>query len=189
MASARNSRKSQKMIYNSFYGYAIAICKRYSSNHDDAVEMLNEGFLKMFKKIHHFTPGGDDVITLFQNWLRDVFVYSAIEYFKKNYRHEVASDPDSLVYQIAFENNEHPEQDLDPERTIEALQGLSPICRVVFNLFVIEGLDHDEIAAQLNISIAASQLNLSHARSYLQSRLFNKNSFPIEVAVKRTAGR
>jgi RNA polymerase sigma-70 factor (ECF subfamily) len=101
----------------------------------------------------------------------------------------VASDPDSLVYQIAFENNEHPEQDLDPERTIEALQGLSPICRVVFNLFVIEGLDHDEIAAQLNISIAASQLNLSHARSYLQSRLFNKNSFPIEVAVKRTAGR
>ena len=177
------------MIYDSFYSYAIAICKRYSSSHDDAVEMLNEGFLRMFKKIHHFIPGGGDVVTLFKNWLRDVFVYSAIEYFKKNYRYEVASDADSLVDQIDFENNEHPEQELDPERTIEALQNLSPICRIVFNLFVIEGLDHDEIASQLNISTTASQLNLSHARSYLQNRLFNRNDFPIEVAVKRGPGR
>jgi RNA polymerase sigma-70 factor (ECF subfamily) len=187
MASARNSRKSQKMIYNSFYGYAMTICKRYSSNHDDAVQMLNEGFLKMFKKIRHFTPGNGDIVGSFQNWFRDVFVYSAIEYFEKNYRCEAISDAESLVYQIAFAN-EYLEQELDPERTIEAMQDLSPICRMVFNLFAIEGLDHDEIASELNISTTASELNLSHARSYLQNRLFNQNNLQIEVAVKRNAG-
>jgi RNA polymerase sigma-70 factor (ECF subfamily) len=188
MASARNSRKSQKMIYESFYSYAMTMCKRYSSNHDDAVEMVNEGFLRMFKKIRHFTPGNGDFVTSFQSWLRDVFVYSAIEYFNKNYRYEVISDAENLVYQIAFEN-EHSQRELDPERTVEAMQGLSPICRMVFNLFVIEGLDHHEIASQLNISTTVSELNLSHARSYLQNRLFDQNNFPIEVAVKRSAGR
>jgi len=188
MGSARNSRKSQKMIYESFYSYAMTICKRYCSNHDDAVEMLNEGFLKLFKKIHHFTAGNSDVVGSFQNWFRDVFVYAAIEYFNKNYRYEVISDADNLVYQIEFEN-EQPDRELDPERTIEAMQNLSPICRMVFNLFVIEGLDHVEIASQLNISPTVSELNLSHARSYLQNRLFDQNNFPVEVAVKRSAGR
>ena len=176
------------MIYNSFYGYAMAICKRYSSNHADAVEMLNEGFLKMFRKIQHFTPGNGDFVNSFQNWFRHIFVYSAIEYFKKSYTYEATSDAENLVYSFPLEI-EYSEQELDPQRTIEAMQDLSPISRMVFNLFVIEGLGHDEIASQLSISTSISQMNLSYARNYLQNRLFGQNNFPIEVAVKRSAGR
>ena len=75
---ALNDRESQKKIYNSFYGYAMAICNRYSSNGDDVVEIINDGFLKVFKEIHRYKPAYSDVRSSFKGWLRKIMVYTAM---------------------------------------------------------------------------------------------------------------
>ncbi|MFZ1312591.1 MAG: sigma factor, partial [Chitinophagaceae bacterium] len=71
-ACALNKRESQKILYSSFYGYAMAICDRYVNNQDDALEILNDGFLKIFKEIHHYKPAYKDVISSFKGWLRKI---------------------------------------------------------------------------------------------------------------------
>jgi len=68
-ACALNKRESQKVLYSSFYGYAMAICDRYANKQEDAVEILNDGFLKIFKEIHHYKPAYSDVVSSFKGWL------------------------------------------------------------------------------------------------------------------------
>jgi RNA polymerase sigma-70 factor (ECF subfamily) len=173
-ACALNKRESQKVIYSSFYGYAMAICDRYTNNQEDAVEILNDGFLKIFREIHHYQPAYSDVVSSFKGWLRKIMVYTAIDHFRKYHKHRMLTELDSVVYQIpavaedAFEKLSH-------EEIIRAVQDLSPGYRTVFNLFVIEGLSHDEIAHQLSISVGTSKSNLSKARRQLQKILFKQN--------------
>ena len=99
-ACALNKRESQKLIYNSFYGYAMAICDRYTSNEEDAVEILNDGFLKVFKEIHHYSPAYADVVSSFKGWLRKIMVYTAIDHFRKYHKHKMVMDLDQVVMQV-----------------------------------------------------------------------------------------
>jgi RNA polymerase sigma-70 factor (ECF subfamily) len=173
-ACALNSRQSQKVIYSSFYGYAMAICDRYANRQEDAVEILNDGFLKVFKEIHHYQPAYADVISSFKGWLRKIMVYTAIDHYRKNQKHQVVRELDSVVYQVASVNEDAINK-LSYEEIIRAIQKLSPGYRSVLNLFIIEGLSHEEIAAQLDISTGTSKSNLSKARKQLQKILFKQN--------------
>jgi RNA polymerase sigma-70 factor, ECF subfamily len=181
-ACALNSGESQKKIYNSFYGYAIAICYRYSNNQEDAVEILNDGFLKLFKEIHHYEPAYADVISSFKGWLRKIMVYTAIDRFRKNRRYLAVTDLDDVAYQLPSGNEDAVEK-LTYKEINRAIQDLSPAYQTVFNLFVIGGLSHDEIAEKLEISVGTSKSNLSKARKKLQKILFNQNNFPLEMAL------
>src|SRR6185295_7966336 len=96
-----NKRESQKIIYSSFYGYAMAICDRYANKQEDAVEILNDGFLKVFKEIHHYQPAYTDVVSSFKGWLRKIMVYTAIDHFRKYQKHRMVSELDNVVYQVA----------------------------------------------------------------------------------------
>src|SRR5678815_5560208 len=71
-----NDRLSQKKIYTSFYNYAMTICRLYTSNHDDAVEILNDGFLKVFKEVYHYQPAYANVISSFRGWLRKIMIHT-----------------------------------------------------------------------------------------------------------------
>jgi RNA polymerase sigma factor (sigma-70 family) len=179
-ACALNKRESQKMIYNSFYGYAMAICDRYTSNEEDAVEILNDGFLKVFREIHHYSPAYTDVVSSFKGWLRKIMVYTAIDHFRKYHKHRMVTDIDNVMMQLPA-NGEDAIDKLSYEEIIRGIQELSPGYRTVFNLFIIEGLSHDEIAEQLGISTGTSKSNLSKARKQLQRILFKKNEQP-EIA-------
>lgn len=170
-ACALNSRESQKMIYSSFYGYAMAICDRYANRQEDAVEILNDGFLKVFKEIHHYQPAYTDVVSSFKGWLRKIMVYTAIDHFRKNHKHQMVTELDNVVYQVAAVNEDAVDK-LSYDEIIKAVQELSPGYRTVFNLFVIEGLSHEEIAKHLDISTGTSKSNLSKARKQLQKILF-----------------
>jgi len=170
-ACALNSRESQKTIYSSFYGYAMAICKSYANKHEDAVEILNDGFLKIFKEIHRFEPAYADVASSFRGWLRKIMVYSAIDHVRKNHRHQMLTNLDDVVYQIPSAD-EDAEERMSYKEIIRGIQDLSPGYRAVFNLFVIEGLKHDEIAERLDISAGTSKSNLSKAREQLKKILF-----------------
>ena len=175
---ARNSRQSQKVIYGSFYGYAMAICDRYTSKQEDAVEILNDGFLKVFREIHHYQPAYADVISSFKGWLRKIMVYTAIDHFRKNQKHQIVTQLENVVFHVPNIGEDAVDK-LSYEEIIRAIQELSPGYRTVFNLFVIEGLSHDEIANQLGISTGTSKSNLSKARRQLQKILFKQNDIKI----------
>lgn len=170
-ACSLNKRESQKVIYNSFYGYAMAICDRYTSNHEDAVEILNDGFLKIFKEIHHYQPAYTDVVSSFKGWLRKIMVYTAIDHFRKNQKHKVLTELDNVVYQLEADNEDAMDK-LSHEEIIRAIQELSPGYRTVLNMFIIDGLSHEEISQTLGISTGTSKSNLSKARRQLQKILF-----------------
>jgi RNA polymerase sigma factor (sigma-70 family) len=179
---ARNKRESQKILYSSFYGYAMAICDRYANKQEDAVEILNDAFLKIFREIHHYQPSYADVVSSFKGWLRKIMVYTAIDHFRKNQKHQVLMQLDNIEYQITAVHEDAIDK-LSYEEIIRAVQELSPGYRTVFNLFIIEGLSHDEIAEKLEISTGTSKSNLSKARKQLQKILFKKN----EIQVARNA--
>jgi len=173
-ACALNSRESQKVIYCSFYGYAMAICDRYTNSQDDAVEILNDGFLKIFREIHNYAPAYADVVSSFKGWLRKIMVYTAIDHFRKYQKHKMVTSLDDVVYQMVTVNEDALDK-LTYDEIIRSVQHLSPGYRTVFNLFVIEGLSHEEIAAQLGITTGTSKSNLFKARLQLQKILLKKH--------------
>ena len=175
---ALNKRESQKIIYSSFYGYAMAICDRYTNKHDDTIEILNDGFLKVFKEIHRFKPSYSDVVSSFKGWLRKIIVYTAIDHFRKYHKHQLVTQLDDVVYQIPSLNEDALEK-IAYEEIIRAIQLLSPAYRTVFNLFVIDGLSHDEIAGELGISTGTSKSNLFKARLQLQKILLKQNQIQV----------
>jgi RNA polymerase sigma-70 factor (ECF subfamily) len=169
----RNSRESQKTIYSSFYGYALTICDRYAGNKDDAVEILNDGFLKIFKEIHKYQPAYADTVASFTGWLRKIMVYTAIDHFRKNKKHLAHGHTDPSLLQIASPHETALDK-LSHEEILKAIQFLSPAYRTVFNLFVIEGLSHDEISKKLGIAEGTSKSNLAKARIHLHKILLKE---------------
>ena len=175
---ALNNRESQKKLYTSFYGYAMAVCDRYTNNQDDAIEILNDGFLKVFKEVYRYKPAYTDVVSSFKGWLRKIMVYTAIDHFRKNHKHQFTTDLDNGVVQVAS----HAEDALDRisyEEIIRSIQDLTPGYRTVFNLFIIEGFTHEEISDKLGISIGTSKSNLAKARRQLQKILYQQNQIQI----------
>lgn len=176
---ALNNRGSQKIIYNSFYGFAMAVCDRYAANQDDSVEILNDGFLKVFREIHRYKPTYADVVGSFKGWIRKIMVYTAIDHFRKHKKHRIVSELETVVYQIPTAHEDAIAK-ISHEEIIRAIQNLSPGYRVVLNLFIIEGLSHEEISKQLGIAEGTSKSNLAKARKQLQKILFKQNQVQLE---------
>ncbi len=179
---ALNNRESQKKIYSSFYGYAMAVCDRYTNNQDDAVEILKDGFMRIFKEIHRYKPAYTDVVSSFKGWLRKIMVYTAIDHFRKNHKHQFTTDLNNGIIQVAS-GGETALDRISYEEIIRSIQDLTPGYRTVFNLFIIEGFTHEEISEQLGISIGTSKSNLAKARRQLQKILFQQNQIQTKNAI------
>jgi RNA polymerase sigma-70 factor (ECF subfamily) len=169
----RNSRESQEKIYGSFYGYAMSICERYAGSYEDAVEILNDGFLKIFREMPHYRPAYADVVASFKGWLRKIMIYTAIDHFRKNKKHLLNGHADPTTLQVAT-NFENALDKMSHDEILRAVQHLSPAYRTVFNLFVVDGLSHDEISKKLGIAEGTSKSNLAKARMHLQKILLNQ---------------
>ena len=141
----------------------MGVCLRYSRTREEAVEIVNDGFIKIFTKLDRYSKG-----LSFKGWLRRIMINSAIDYFRKNEKHYHRRDISHGHYEAI---NENVLDQLAEEDIIAAIQRLPPSYRMVFNLFVIEGFKHEEIANQLNISVGTSKLNLAIARNKLQKTL------------------
>jgi RNA polymerase sigma-70 factor (ECF subfamily) len=171
---AKNNRESQEKIYSSFYGYAMAVCDRYTNNYDDAVEIINDGFLKIFKEIHRYKPAYTDVIGSFKGWIGKIMVYTSIDHFRRNNKYRGTKELDSGVIRLPA-GGEDALDKISYEEIIKSIREITPGYRTVFNLFIIEGFTHEQIAGQLGISIGASKSNLAKARRQLQKILFQRN--------------
>jgi RNA polymerase sigma factor (sigma-70 family) len=173
----QNDRLSQKKIYLSFYDYAMAICIRYAKNRDDAEEVLNDGFLKVFKELHRYKPAYADTVSSFKGWLRTIMVHTAIDNYRKNSKHRLTDDLEAKEYHISTAEEDALDK-MSYEEILSSVQKLTPGYRIIFNLFVVEGLSHEEIGVRLGISIGASKSNLARGRRQLQKILFQENQIP-----------
>jgi len=177
-----NQRESQKKIYNSFYSYGMSICDRYTKRKEDAVEIFNDSFLKIFKEIHRYKPAYADEVNSFKGWIRKIIIYTAIDHVRKNNKHYFNAEIETTLIYLP-EREENAFDRISYDEIIRAIQNLSPGYRTVLNLFIIDGFSHEEIAGKLQISIGTSKSNLFKARQQLQKILENKNKILIEKNV------
>jgi RNA polymerase sigma factor (sigma-70 family) len=171
---ALNDRGCQKKLYHSLYGYAVSVCDRYTNRNEDVSEILNDGFLKVFKEINNFKPAYADAVSSFKGWLRKIMVYTAIDHFRKNQKHQNVTEPDTAVIHLSAQEAT-PIEKISYDEIILLIQELSPAYRTVLNLFVVDGFSHDEISAHLGISVGTSKSNLAKARKQLQKILYREN--------------
>ncbi|MBZ0247191.1 MAG: sigma-70 family RNA polymerase sigma factor [Cyclobacteriaceae bacterium] len=163
----KGNRNSQDRLYKEYYAYSMGICLRYSRTREEAVEIVNDGYIKIFTKLDKYSKG-----LSFKGWLRRVMINSAIDYFRRNEKHYNSLDISHGQYETTSETII---DQMAEEEIIAAIQRLPPSYRMVFNLFVIEGYKHEEIANQLNISTGTSKSNLAIARSKLQKILLREH--------------
>jgi RNA polymerase sigma factor (sigma-70 family) len=177
-----NERAAQKELYSRYYRYAMSIALRYSSNNDNAVEMTNDAFLKIYRDLKKFVPRHNNTVSSFKAWFKQVIIYTCIDHLRKYRKKEmtVSVDPLEAVIEDTWENAE---AILRHKEIIYCLQQLSPAYKTVFNLFAIEGFSHAEIAGRLNISEGASKSNFHKARKNLQALLEKRNIINYERAV------
>ncbi|MEP6628506.1 MAG: sigma-70 family RNA polymerase sigma factor [Ginsengibacter sp.] len=167
-----NNRESQKKLFSSYYGYAMSICCRYANNQEDAAEILNDGFLKIFKEIHRFVPAYENVGNSFKGWLSKIMVYTAIDHNRMRHRYDSLTSYNGKIIEVQ-DDDEDALDKISYDEIIKAIQQLSPAYRTIINLFVIDGFSHDEIAHKLGIASGTSKSNLFKAKKQLQKILFN----------------
>lgn len=148
----------------------MAICARYAQNEDDAMEITNDGFLKVFRELASFAARYDDIEASLKGWMKRIIINTAIDHFRKNQKFQSNISLDDSLYQAA----DHSESSIDKlsyEELYKVVQQLSPVYRAVFNLYVIDGFKHEEIARQLKISVGTSKSNLAKAKINIQKML------------------
>lgn len=159
-ACKKKDPQSQKTLYRHFYNYAMTICSRYARNREEAKEIMNDGFVKIFTKLDHY-----NFSLSFKAWLNRIMVNTSIDHYRK---YQSAPRTVDLVYAQHVETDFSVIQKLSAADILKLVQRLSPSYRIAFNLFVIEGYKHDEIAKKLGISSGTSKSNLAKARLKLK---------------------
>ena len=163
-------RESQKTFYKMYYGFSMAICMRYCNTKDDAMEVVNDGFIKIYRELHHFKPAYENYETSLKGWMKSIMVNTAIDHFRKHNKNQfVVEIKDDHLETIDVQ--ETAINKLSYKEILDIVQRLSPSYRAVFNLYVIDGYKHEEIAKQLNIAVGTSKSNLAKAKINIQKML------------------
>ncbi|HEX4876188.1 MAG TPA: RNA polymerase sigma factor [Chitinophagaceae bacterium] len=159
------NRRMQEELYRRFSPRMYAVCLRYAGNAEEAEDILQEGFIKVFKKLDSFRGDGS-----FEGWIRRIFVNTAIEHFRrKRYLMPVTEKEENTLegkYTSVLD-------ELGAKDIMALIQELSPGYRTVFNMYVVEGYTHKEIADMLGISEGTSKSQLSRAKVILQDMVKN----------------
>ena len=155
----------QKEIFNRFAGRMLGVCNRYARNSADAEDILQDAFIKVFNKIYQFKSEGS-----FEGWIRRIVVNTALKkYSLRRYEKEVAgyeiTDRDESIMEPSAYGH------LTEKDLLVLVNNLPDGYRLIFNLYVIEGYQHDEIAAMLNIQPGTSRSQLVKARNMLQKQI------------------
>ena len=159
-------RQSQNHLYAILMPKMFGVCLRYSKNREEAEEILQEGFIKVFEFIHQYKFTGP-----FEGWVRKIMVNCALQkYRSKRQMHAIVNIDTTAVEQTG---NEDIISQIGTKELLKMVQQLSPAYRTIFNLYVFEGMKHREIAEHLGISEGTSKSNLSDARAFLQKAVNN----------------
>lgn len=157
-----NDRRTQEVLYRRFFPEMLRMCLRYTRDEDTAIEIVNNGFLRVFKKIHTFAFKGS-----LEGWVRRLVYHSMADYYRDNARYLhflVLEERDQVVQERGHEG-------FFEEDILRAVRTLPPTSQEVFRLYAIEGYSHAEIAENLHMSEGTSKWHLSTARQKLRDLL------------------
>lgn len=164
-------RQMQQLLYNKFSAKMYGVCLRYAGNEHDADDILQEGFIKIFKNLAKFRNEGS-----FEGWIRRIFVNTAIEHYRKKVKlYNVTEAQENTIEDTELDALDS----LAVKDIIKIVNELSPGYKAVFNMHVIEGYSHKEIAEIMGITEGTSKSQLARAKSVLKKLIearFNKKT-------------
>ncbi len=172
----REDRLAQKRLYETYYGRMMGVCLRYAANRDEAAEILNKGFLKVFNTIKKFDTNRGRL----DSWIYKVMLNTAIDHYRSEFRHKQNMVDIEQAYEVGEQSDVL--HQISAEEIIALIQRLTPGYRTVFNLYVMEGMSHPEIAKELGISEGTAKSNLAKARKKLQAMLAENNKVKLSYA-------
>jgi RNA polymerase sigma factor (sigma-70 family) len=163
----KNNAAAQEALYNRFSPRMLGVCYRFAKNREDAEDMLQEGFIKVFTQMHQYRNEG-----ALEGWIRRIVVHTCINNLKKNKKFADSLD-------IIHANSMHINQEMIPaimqaKQVVECIRMLPIGYRTVLNLYAIEGFPHKEIAALLDIEESTSRSQYTRAKAMLEEILVRK---------------
>ena len=159
-ACLKQDKNAQQTLIKLFFGYAKTISMRYTAHQEEAEEIINDSFLKIFNHLKNY-----DHSIPFKAWLRTIVINTSIDHFRKNQKYRQLVDIDEVEL---INDAEDIISKISAEEILVLIQQLSPAYRMVFTLYVVEGYNHREIASMLGIKEGTSKSNLQDARRKLQ---------------------
>ncbi len=160
----KGDQRSQRALFEKYAPRMYTVCLRYAKDPDEAQDMLQDAFVKIFAKLSAYQGNGS-----FEGWIRRITVNTALDHIRKNLKFQDNTTMDSKAYRL--EQNTFNGDTLEEKDLLKLVSELPDGYRIVFNMFAIEGYSHKEIADQLNISENTSKSQYSRARAYLIQKL------------------
>lgn len=160
-------RLCQKKLYETYYSKMMSVCNRYTATPDEALDVLHEGFLKVFKNIGTYIPRNS-----LESWIKRIMINAAIDYYRRHKKFKNETDLEYARYELDHDTADILSQ-ISVAQILKMVQQLPPAYRTVFNLYVIEGFTHREIAEKLDITEGTSKSNLAKARFKMQAFIKN----------------
>ncbi|ANI87869.1 RNA polymerase [Arachidicoccus ginsenosidimutans] len=173
-----NDVRSKELMYKTFYGYVMGVVVRYVNKINDAEELVNDCFIKIFKYIEAFESRGssqDEYYKSFKGWIAKIASRTAIDQLRKDKKNFVTDALDKTEYRITPVQVSH---NIDIKDILRLLDKLPQAHRLVFNLYEIEGFSHDEISKILKIPASSSRVFLTRAKNKLRElyvQIFNQH--------------
>ena len=164
----KNDRRAQEALYKAYYRAMISLCLRYTGSSEDAVEVLNSGFFKVFKNIQQYDNKKGSLYT----WIRVVVINSCLDFIRQKEKIESGEELEEGT-EVAIPPGVV--EKIDADELLSMIRKLPPATAVVFNLYAVEGFSHKEIAAMMRISEGTSKWHLSEGRKKLQSMIQLEN--------------
>lgn len=159
---------AQKKFYDLFANKMMGVCLRYTKDYDDAQDVLQDGFIKVFNKLPDFVSKGS-----LEGWVRRIMVNTALDQYRKNKKHQRNVEIESVDFKL--ERNDFTLETMHAEDLLKVIQTIPEGYRVVFNLFAIEGYSHKEIAERLGVTESTSKSQYSRAKKMLRKLLVENN--------------
>jgi RNA polymerase sigma factor (sigma-70 family) len=160
---ATGDLKCQEMLYKKFYGFAMGVSIRYSLNREDALEVVNDSFIKLFHALHTYDPDRP-----FRPWLSTLVIHTAIDRRRRELKYQSDLQPgQALMLMSSSDTIGH----LQAAEILELLKLLPLLQATVFNLYEVDGYSHDEIGQLLGIAASSSRVYLTRAKDKLRKIL------------------
>ncbi|GAB5538954.1 MAG: RNA polymerase sigma factor [Salibacteraceae bacterium] len=163
-ACLSEDKKAQKKVYQAYFPVMLAIVRRYIKDEEEVLDVLNQGFIKVFKKIDQYHFGNS-----FEGWCKRIVINTALDHLRANKRYRDIFSFDAIMptYQVYNDGLNN----MSIKELMDIIDTISPVSKVVFNMFAIDGYSHKEIADHLGISVGTSKWHLSSARKQIKSKL------------------
>ena len=161
----KGDRKRQEMLYRRYASKMYTICLSYAKDKDDAKDILQDGFVKIFTSLKNYNGSGS-----LEGWIKRIMVNTAIDYYRKTIK-DISNT--GVEYAKDKEVESSVLDSINADELMNIVHKLPEGARIIFNLYAIEGYNHLEIAKILNISEGTSKSQFSRARFLLQERINN----------------